>query len=71
MAAVGCLDLRERLEDPLEIFLGHADARIDHVELQQGRPLSLGEPHHEANTAGLRELDGIADEVHEDLAQPR
>src|SRR5579863_8151450 len=63
---------RVRLAEGIEYaaldFLGYADARVDDLESQQA--IRAGCPYPHDNLAGVRELDGVADEIDEDLAQP-
>ena len=57
-------------EQQAHLFLRHADARVDHVEDQLGLTLGSGiQPHDDPDTANFGELDGIADEIDEDLPQ--
>ena len=62
--------LREGLEQAVLHFRWDANARIDDVEAQHGvrRRLALFEDAHH-HLAALGELDGVADEVEENLAQ--
>ena len=57
-------------EQQAHLLLGHADARIGHVEYQLAVTLGIRvQPHHDLDAADLGELDGIADEVDQDLPQ--
>src|SRR3984957_2736953 len=60
--------LAEGIEYAALDFLGYPDSRVDDLESQQA--ILAGCPHPHDNLAGVRELDGVADEIDEDLAQP-
>src|SRR5205085_1139087 len=60
------LQLREILKDPLLVVGSDTDARIAHLE---GDAIALGEDDTESNLAALGELDGVRDEVAQDLRE--
>ncbi len=58
------IGLGERLEQSGDLLGAHADARVDHVELQQRRlSLFASQAGDDANLAEFGELDGVADQV--------
>ena len=66
----GGVGLRERLEQHVELLGRDADAGVAHREAQRRRGLTLlHEPHRHRHLAALGELDGVADQVGEHLAQ--
>ena len=66
----GGVGLRERLEQHVELLGRDADAGVAHLEAQR-RPVVplVHEPDGHRHLAALGELDGVADQVGEDLAQ--
>ena len=65
--------LRERLEDRGHLLRRHSHARVDHLEADAGIG-AVGRvvmSHHEPHAAALGELDGVAQQVDQDLAEPR
>ena len=56
----------ERREDALEVGCLNAGAGVDHLELGDRAAIM----HDELHAAGLRELDGVGQQVDQDLAQP-
>ena len=68
----GTIRLREGLEDHLLLFLGNADAGVPNGEVQRkslaGLLLDLDLQNH---FAAVGELDGIAQQIHDHLPQPR
>ena len=78
--------LREGLEEPADLLLGHADAGVAHLDLDEvrlrggrgaavgpfhGRRHAGGAAHDEVDLPLLRELDRVRGKVHEDLPQPQ
>ena len=71
LAGSGTVGLGETLEDEPELVLGDADAGIGDGEAETSRPVVFGirlDPHFEPALVG--ELDRVAEQVDEDLAQP-
>ena len=67
----GRVSLRERVEDGGLLLRGDADTGIAHREVQRHRRPARSLPIHlEDDLARFRELQGVADQVHNDLAQP-
>jgi hypothetical protein len=66
-AGRACVELHERGEDALAVLRRDADPRVFHG---QPHALPLG-PGADAHGAALGELDRVADEVGEDLLEPR
>src|SRR3989442_4821654 len=65
LAADAALTLLKALEDAIGVFRRHADPAIAHADPQL-RALTLGR---DAHAARLRELDGVAQQVQEDLLE--
>src|SRR6267142_2747238 len=67
----GAIRLGERMEDQFALFLGNTDTRVHHRELQfdllrrDGNTLDT-----HSDLAAFREFDGVADQIHQDLAKP-
>jgi len=62
--------LGERLKDRCTALRSDADARIDDIEPEvDTQQLAASLPQHQSNLAFLGELDGIANEIDDDLAQ--
>src|SRR4051795_3772764 len=59
-------DLCERLEDPLALLGRHAGAVVDHVDPPVPALFALGD-HHHLGTVRVRILDGVGEQVLEDL----
>ena len=67
-AGVGCVDLRERLEEPAHAVLGDADAGVLHGELDDGEVAPLADDVDvQRDLALLGELDRVADQIGQDL----
>ena len=63
--------LRERIEDRLQCRRRNADAGVLHLEAQRHPRLGGAQwPHADTDVAVGRELDGIAQQVEKDLAEP-
>ncbi|KAF5033174.1 hypothetical protein DSECCO2_609520 [anaerobic digester metagenome] len=70
-AGVGALGLDEGLEDFVQLVVGDADARVrDGNEHARAAFFPFEQRRLHPHRALFRELDGVADEVEEDLAQP-
>jgi hypothetical protein len=68
----GSVRLAECLEDGGVLFRGDADARVGHDEMQLGAPVGAGVfADLEEDMAGRRELDGVAEQIGEHLADPK
>ncbi len=66
------VDLRERLEDDVELVRGDANAGVrDREQVSAGVIAPAVKLHAEHDLAALRELDRIPDEIDEDLTQSR
>ena len=68
------VELRERLEQPVDEMRGDADAGVAHGEVQLVRAFGgreRGRRDVEDHLAGLGELERVADQVHQHLAQAR
>src|SRR6185312_1378288 len=61
------IDLAERLEDPLVVLGGDADAGIAHRELYAAG----GRARRDRHATALGELERVRDEILEDLAEPK
>ena len=70
LAGGGRLRLRKRLEQAVHLLRRHADPGIGHLEMQQRKARGFREfldAYHDF--AGVREFDGVTQEVDDDLAQ--
>ncbi|MEJ0040706.1 MAG: hypothetical protein WDM81_00075 [Rhizomicrobium sp.] len=67
MAGIG---LDEFAEDLVALFLRHADAGIAHLEIQEAAVRTVDHAHRKLDAAALGELDRVADQIGQDLAQP-
>ncbi|OHB38044.1 MAG: hypothetical protein A2882_15430 [Phenylobacterium sp. RIFCSPHIGHO2_01_FULL_70_10] len=67
----GSVDLREPLEETFLAVLGNARSGVDHLDPQRRRlgAARLADP--EGDRAVVGELDGVAGQVDEDLAEPQ
>ncbi len=71
LARGGTVRLRERIEDAAGRFARHAHARIVHLDAQADRLRILGgDADHHGDAARVGELDRIAQQVDDHLAQP-
>ena len=70
-ACSGTVGLHEALEQLVAHLLGDADPGIGDTEAQFARPRRTAGGHLDAHAAGIGELDRIADEIDQDLPQPR
>ena len=66
--------LGEQFEDVFELVPGNADAGVGHAKVEgdgiRGRRGRMGRADRQVDAAFSGEFDGVADEVHENLAQP-
>ena len=63
--------LREGVEDQLLLIFGNPDTRVGNREVQCHLALACGvQLYLDTDLSPFGELDGIADEVHQDLPQP-
>ena len=70
LAGGGHVGLRERLEQLRRLLRGHADARVAHGELELHLLAGAFEQFDvQPDLAALGELDGVVDEVRQDLAE--
>ncbi len=70
MPGRGGIDLREALEQPVEAIGGNADAGVGDFDAQEGAAVRADAAAGiEDHMALVGELDGVADEIHDDLAQ--
>ena len=68
----GRIHLAERLEQPLHVLRGDADAGVVHGEIQvHPRGMPRQRPHRDADLAPRGEFHGVADEVDQHLPQAR
>ena len=61
--------LGERLEKLLDLLFAHADARVGHVEAETRATAIRGEPDGEADFALVGELDRVAHQIDQHLAE--
>jgi len=70
MAGRGGVGLAEGRENPGDLFSGHADAGIAYMDRKPHGPVDRGGARDtQGDRAGIREFDGIADQIDEHLAQ--
>ena len=70
LARGGAVGLGEGIEQLVDLLLGDADAGVDDRELQAAAIVPVFQRHHlQDDMAVVGELDGVADQVHQDLAQ--
>jgi len=62
--------LHERIEDLLQRIGGNADTRVDHIDGQLRLALAARQARDDAHAALLGELDGIANQVGQQLPEP-
>ena len=67
----GCLGLYKRLEHRLQLVRRNANPAVLHIDAVTRLLAPLFQPHDHLDAAAVRELDRIADQVGQDLAQPR
>ncbi|OEZ48764.1 hypothetical protein DUGA6_63190 [Duganella sp. HH105] len=71
LAGGGAVGLREGIENARARFAGDADAGIVHFETQaDGLRILVHHGHLDRDLAAVGELDGVAQQVEDDLAQP-
>ncbi len=71
LAAGRAVGLGEGLEDQVLLVGGDADAGVRDLEVQRDRAVRMRrDAHRDADLAALGELDGVADEVEDDLSEP-
>ena len=70
LAGHGSVGLDEGIEDGVELVGGDADARIDHLEPQVADRVRRSPVRATISTLpSVRELDGVADQVHQQLPE--
>lgn len=54
--------------EQLTLIHRHADARVNHIEYQLGFAIGAGvQPHGGSHASGVGELDGVTDQIDQDL----
>src|SRR5690349_1002968 len=66
LAVPGAGDLAEASDRGGDLVGIHADAAIDHIDIEA---VTAQPPTHQHATAGMAELDGVGDEIEHDLLQ--